>query len=220
MLGRLVPTPELKKKLIEMVLLSGGFGLTFLIVNYIHFQNFTVNVILYACMWDAVIAAIIVMGAYIWLRLKSGPLLATEFALTGIASFFLVLLYGVMGPTVVDRSLSIYLVQKVDQRGGAVAESSMHDIFVKEYLPEFGVVDVRLTEQLTSGTIKVEDGCVILTPKGVRVSRFVNWYRKALLPRKRNLMGVVTDQLTDPFAGREAIVDTSCPTDPREQDPQ
>ncbi|KCZ85729.1 hypothetical protein HAD_08590 [Hyphomonas adhaerens MHS-3] len=200
-----------KAKLIEMTLLSGAFGLVFLIVNYIHFQNIQVSVILYACIWDALIAGLLVLGPYGWFRLRKGPLLSTEFGLVGIASFILIMLYAVMGPTVIDRSLSIYIVQKIDQRGGRVAEAKMPEIFVKEYMPEFRLVDVRMTEQVTSGTVNIENGCVILTPKGKRLSRFANWYRKTLLPRKRVLMGEVSDQLTDPFAGKAAVVDTTCP---------
>lgn len=201
-----------KPRVVEMVLLSGAFGFVFLIVNYIHFQTLPVAVILYACLYDALIAALLVLGPYVWFRLAKGPLIATEFALTGLASFFLVMLYAVMGPTVIDRSLSIYIVEKIDHRGGTVAEAAMPDIFVKEYLPEFRLVDVRMTEQVTSGTVRIEDGCVVLTSKGRNLSRFANWYRRTLLPQKRVLMGEVTNQLTDPFAGARQLVDTRCPS--------
>ena len=203
----------LRRKLVEMTCLSGAFGLVFLIVNFIHFQAFPVSVILYACVWDALIAALLVLVPYGRFRLASGPLIATEFGLTGIASFFLIMLYAVMGPTVIDRSLSIYIVEKIDQRGGRVAETAMPDIFIREYMPEFRLVDVRMTEQITSGTVRIDKGCVILTPKGRRLSGFARFYRKTFLPRKRVLMGEVTDQLTDPFAGAKQIVDTTCPSD-------
>ena len=200
-----------RQKIIEMVLLSASFGIVFLIINFIHFQTIPVSVILYACFWDAIIAGVLVFGAYWMLRLRKGPLLKTEYSLVAISSLLLVMLYAVMGPTVIDRSLSIYIVEKIDQRGGEVSEASIPNIFTKEYMPEFRLVDVRMTEQLTSGTVKIEDGCVTLTPKGRRLSRFASWYRKTLLPKKRILMNEVTAQLTDPFAGTQAIVDTKCP---------
>jgi hypothetical protein len=101
-------------------------------------------------------------------------------------------------------------VQKVDQRGGEVAESAMPDIFVKEYMPEFRLVDVRLTEQLTSGTLQNDDGCLILTNKGRALSRLAAFYRRTFLPQKRILMVEVTDRLTDPFRNAAQIVRTDC----------
>ncbi|MEM9150716.1 MAG: hypothetical protein AAGB19_09725 [Cyanobacteria bacterium P01_F01_bin.3] len=130
--------------------------------------------------------------------------------LVSIASNLLILLYAVMGPTVIDRSLSLYIVEKLDQRGGQISEAAMGDVFVREYLPEFRLVDVRLTEQVASGTARIEDGCVILTEKGRQLSAFVGFYRRTFLPKKRYLRGEITDQLTKPFANAKAIVDTSC----------
>ncbi len=200
----------IRRRIIEIFALSAVLGAAFLIVNFIHFQYITVSVILYACMWDALIASVIVLGAYTYLRREAPVLLATEFALTALASNLLILLYGVMGPTVIDRSLSIYIVQKIDQRGGEVAEAAMAAIFVEEYMPEMRLVDVRMTEQLTSGTVVIEDGCILLTSKGRLVSGFADVYRKTLLPQKRLLMGEVTDTLTDPFRDAAQIVETAC----------
>ncbi len=200
----------LRRKIIEMLALSSAFGICFLIINYMHFQTLTVSVILFACIWDAILASLIVSGGFYLFWRKKSALLSTEFALVAIASNLLILLYSVMGPTVIDRSLSLYIVNKIDQRGGEVSEAAMGDVFVQEYLPEFRLVDVRLTEQVTSGTVRIEDGCIYLTPKGKTLSGFVGWYRTNFLPQKRNLMGEVTDQLTNPFKNAEAVVDTAC----------
>ena len=201
----------LSKRVSEIIALSAALGAAFLIINFLHFQYITVSVILYACIWDALLASVIVFGAYAYLRRKAPVLLPTEFALTAAASNLLILLYSVMGPTVIDRSLSVYIVQKIDQRGGEVAEAAMPAIFVEEYMPEMRLVEVRMTEQLTSGTVVIEDGCVILTGKGRFFSGFADAYRKTLLPQKRLLMGEVTDQLTDPFRDAPQIVETACP---------
>ena len=202
---------DFKSKILEMTTLSVILGSAFLIVNYAHFQLITVNVIMYACVIDAIVSTILVICFYMLIRRKNSPLLMTEFSLVVIASNLLIILYGVMGPTVIDRSLSLYIVNKIDQRGGQVSEASLPDLFVKEYLPEFRLVEVRMTEQVTSGTVTIENGCVMLTPRGRRLSRFVNFYRKSFLPKKRNLMGEITDQLTDPFSNTSVIVDTACP---------
>ncbi|MEQ3650109.1 hypothetical protein [Hyphomonas sp.] len=200
----------IKAKAIEITVLSASLGALFLIVNYLHFQYVPVAVILFACIWDAIIASILVLGAYWLFRRRTSPLLVTELALTAIASNLLILLYSVMGPTVIDRSLSIYIVEKLDQRGGEVAAAAIEDIIRDEYLDEFKVPEVRMTEQLTSGTVVSQDGCLHLTPKGRRLSGFAHFYRAHFLPRKRVIGGEVTDSLLDPLKGQPVRVPFAC----------
>lgn len=201
---------ELKKKFLEIFALSVALGASFLVINFLHFKYISVSVILYACLWDAAIATLLVMAGFIALRGGRSHLLPTETILTAISSNLLIIVYSIMGPTVIDRSLSLYIVNKIDQRGGEVREEAMSDIFIYEYLPEFRLVDVRMTEQVTSGTVEIKDGCIYLTDKGRIISQFANWYRANFLPQKRNLMGEVTDQLTDPFKDSKAIVQSDC----------
>ena len=202
---------QTRTKIFEMIALSGAFGLTFLIVNYIHFQNITVSVILYACIWDALIAGLLVLGPYALFRLQRGPLLVTEYALIGIASFFLVMLYAVMGPTVIDRSLSIYIVEKIDYRGGEVAEAAMPKIILTEFMEEYKVADVRMTEQVTSGTVDIHDGCIHLTARGKRLASFTRFFRENFLPKHRKVGDENTDALTHPYVGAPVLVPYSCP---------
>jgi len=199
-----------KRRCMELLLLSAALGLSFLVINFLHFQFLTVKVILYACILDAFLASVIVLLVYWFVWRPKSALLISEVVLVSIASNLLILLYAVMGPTVIDRSLSLYIVEKLDQRGGQISEEAMADIFVREYLPEFRLVDVRLTEQVASGTAKIENGCVILTEKGRQLSAFVSFYRRVFLPKKRYLRGEVTDQLTKPFDNSESIVDARC----------
>jgi hypothetical protein len=55
-------------------------------------------------------------------------------------------------PTVIDRSLSFYILEKLQQRGGGIRYAAFEQVFTQEYLKEHRLVDVRLTEQLESGT--------------------------------------------------------------------
>lgn len=57
---------SIKAKVYEITSLSASFGVLFLIVNYLHFQYVPVVIIIFACLWDAVIASVLVLGAY-WL---------------------------------------------------------------------------------------------------------------------------------------------------------
>jgi hypothetical protein len=187
-----------------------GLGVTFLIVNWIHFRWFEVSVILYACVVDLVVACALLLPIHIYLCRARWRERGVELSLCAVIGALGVLLYSVMGPTVIDRSLSIYIVEKVDQRGGAVAEAAIPAIFVEEYMPEFRLVDVRLTEQLHSGTLTLDGGCLHLTARGRFLADVMKVYRANFLPRRRVLRGEVTDQLTRPFDGAEQRVDTAC----------
>ena len=118
--------------------------------------------------------------------------------------------FAISVPTVIDRSLSFYLLEKLQQRGGGIREDAFADVFTKEYLPEHRLVDVRLTEQLQSGTIVIDDGCVELTSRGQRLAHFSRWFRAHWLPRHRLLMGEYTDDLTNPFRHGAGAVDYTC----------
>ncbi|MEL6245291.1 MAG: hypothetical protein AAFQ85_08080 [Pseudomonadota bacterium] len=201
----------LKAKIIEMVALSAAFGVVFLIVNAIHFRTLPVSVIFYACILDAIIASIIVLFAFRSLRAKMTTLHSTEIALVAIASNLLILLYALAGPTVIDRSLSIYIVEKIDFRGGEVAEDAMPEIILKEFWQEYRVPEVRMTEQMTSGTVDIKDGCIHLTARGRILANFTRFYRRTFLPQRRVIGDDVTNALSHPYQNAPVLVPFECP---------
>lgn len=168
-----------------------------------------VDVVFYSSI-GCVAIALLVAGALLYL--------SRAFAtLGGLEKFQLLVIWSLLGyafaisvPTVIDRSLSFYLLEKLQQRGGGIRQDRFQDVFVKEYMNEHRLVDVRLTEQLESGTIEIHDGCVRLTPRGQRLASFSRWYRANLLPRHRLLMGQYSDDLTNPFRASTASVDYTC----------
>ena len=93
---------------------------------------------------------------------------------------------------------------------GGIQQSRFADVFTQEYLKEHRLVDVRLTEQLESGTIEISNGCVKLTDKGQRLAAASRYFRQNFLPKQRLLMGQYSSDLTDPFRQSEAIVDYQC----------
>ena len=98
-----------------------------------------------------------------------------------------------------DRSLSFYLLEKIQQRGGGIQKSGFEDVFIKEYMPEHHLVEIRLTEQLESGTIIIENSCVKLTKKGEILATISRYFRKHFSPKRRLLLGKYTSDLIDPF---------------------
>ena len=110
----------------------------------------------------------------------------------------------------IDRSLSFYILEKLDQRGGAILVNRFEDVFTKEFMYEHRLVDVRLTEQQESGTVEIIDGCAILTDRGRAIVAFSSYFRKNLLPQKRLLNGEYSSDLTNPFRESIEAPDYSC----------
>ena len=117
----------------------------------------------------------------------------------GIIFLLLGYSFAISIPTVIDRSLSFYLLEKIQQRGGGIQKSGFEDVFIKEYMPEHHLVEIRLTEQLESGTIIIENSCVKLTKKGEILATISRYFRKHFLPKRRLLLGKYTSDLIDPF---------------------
>jgi len=185
-------------KIIYSIISTSLFLIILIVVYYIHINFFQVDVVFYAAIADGVIAAaiagIVVFGLRFFRRLG------------GFEKFQLIVLWLTVGyalaisvPTVIDRSLSFYILEKIQQRGGGIRHERFEEVFTQEYVKEHHLVDVRLTEQLESGTIVIEDGCVLLTERGKRVANFGRYFRTNWLPKQRLLMGEYSDDLTDPF---------------------
>lgn len=185
------------------------FGLLLLTTYYIHIAFFCVNVVLYSSIMDALIAtgvaSLLLFG---WSKFQH---------LNGFEKTQLMLIWALAGyilaisvPTVIDRSLSFYILEKIHQRGGGIQLNRFEDVFTKEYIKEHRLIDIRLTEQVESGTIFIQNGCVKLTERGDRLAEFSRFFRQNLLPKKRLLMGEYSDDLTDPFRHSEAVVDYRC----------
>src|SRR5262249_28418811 len=104
----------------------------------------------------------------------------------------------------------IYILEKLDQRGGRIAQSAFDHILKEEFFPEHRLVDIRLTEQINSGTIAIINGCVMLTPRGRTIVAFSRFYRTKFLPKKREIMGKLSDDLTDPFRNARTPVPFEC----------
>lgn len=196
-------------KLIRAGLASALFLALLLLVYFIHVRFFRVDVVFFAALFDVLLAAILASAALLGLGYFA--------VFNGFERFQLILIWLMLGyvyaisvPTVIDRSLSFYILEKMQQRGGAIRVERFEEIFTREYAQEHALVAVRLTEQQASGTVTIAGGCVKLTKRGERLANFSRLFRRHLLPRQRLLMGTYTDRLTDPFRGGGASTDDSC----------
>lgn len=196
-------------KYVKALLASAFFLGCLLATYYLRISYGKVDVVLYSAILGTLVATALA-GALI--------VFSSHFSdFTGLEKIQLVLIWLLAGyafsvsvPTVIDRSLSFYILEKLQQRGGGIRHDRFEDMFIKEYMVEHRLVDVRLTEQLESGTITIDQGCVRLTPRGDRLASFSRFFRAHLLPKQRLLMGKYSDDLTDPFRHSRTDMDYAC----------
>jgi hypothetical protein len=185
------------------------FVVALLLIYVLHSLYLRVNVVFYSAILDGVIATALcgaLLFALPWFRVLGQVeklQLLVIWLLLGYA-------FAISVPTVLDRSLSFYILEKLDQRGGGIRQDAFAGVFINEYMKEDHLVDVRLTEQLQSGTITISNGCVLLTDKGRHLAQISRFFRNNLLPKHRLLMGHYSDVLTDPFRNSVTDVDYRC----------
>ncbi len=189
---------DLIAKISQLSWLTVLFVVLFFAVYLIHSWYFRVNVVFYAALIDAIIAMSIT-SIFIFFGSFSHKILVTEKLLLLLVWALLGYSIAISVPTVVDRSLSFYILEKLEQRGGSIRQSAFEDIFRREYMIEHRLMDVRLTEQLESGTIMISEQCVRLTETGRLIAKSSSWIRQHLLPKQRQILGEYSDALTNPF---------------------
>jgi len=179
------------------------FFLLLVTVYILHIKYFKVDVVFYSAIYDGVLASVFTFLILLkWDYFSDFNIF--EKLHMGFSYVLLGYIFSISVPTVIDRSLSFYILEKLQQRGGGIYQSAFEGVFTKEYLVEHKLVDVRLTEQLSSGTIIIKNGCVKLTQKGNKLAKLSRYFRQNFLPKKRLLMGHYSNALTDPF-GHGAI---------------
>lgn len=196
-------------KYLKLLGATALFGLLLLVVYVVHVRYVPVNVVFYSAILDDVLATgltLLVLAAIGWLRSFS------RFEIAQMVCIWLLLGYSfaISVPTVIDRSLSFYILEKLQQRGGGIKLDAFDQVFTQEYVKEHRLMDVRLTEQQQSGTIVIRNGCVLLTDWGQTIATTSRYFRNHFLPKQRLLMGEYSDDLTDPFRNSVKRSDYQC----------
>ena len=196
-------------KYFKFITATAIYTLLLLVIYVLHVRYVPVNVVFYSAILDAVLATIlaaILIATVRWFKVF------TRFETLQLCCIWLLLGYSfaISVPTVIDRSLSFYILEKLQQRGGGIKLDAFDQVFTQEYVKEHRLVDVRLTEQQQSGTIEIKDGCVKLTAWGQTIASSSRYFRAHFLPKQRLLMGKYSDDLTDPFRNSVDRTDYRC----------
>jgi hypothetical protein len=196
-------------KYLKLVVATAAYAILLLAIYVLHVRYVPVNVVFYSAILDAVLAmilAITLVATVRWFKVF------TRFEILQLCCIWLLLGYSfaISVPTVIDRSLSFYILEKLQQRGGGIKLDAFDQVFTQEYVKEHRLVDVRLTEQQQSGTVEIKDGCVKLTAWGQTIASSSRYFRAHFLPKQRLLMGKYSDDLTDPFRNSVERMDYRC----------
>jgi hypothetical protein len=201
---------ESATRLLGRILVAAAlFLVIFGAIHYVHFRFMLVNVVVFSAVFDGFLATLITSlilftnRFFSTVQTSEKMLLSVIFLLTGYTLALSI-------PAVIDRSLSFYILEKLQQRGGGILLDRMPEVFTQEYMKEHHLVDIRITEQTEAGTVVVRDGCVRLTPWGNSMATASRFYRLHFLPTRRLLMGAYSSALVDPFQGDQGEKDYVC----------
>lgn len=196
-------------KYLKLVAATAVYFILLLVIYVLHVRYVPVNVVFYSAILDAVLATIL---AFVLIATVRWFKVFTRFETLQLCCIWLLLGYSfaISVPTVIDRSLSFYILEKLQQRGGGIKLDAFDQVFTQEYVKEHRLVDVRLTEQQQSGTVEIKDGCVKLTAWGQTIASSSRYFRTHFLAKQRLLMGKYSDDLTDPFKNSVERVDYRC----------
>jgi hypothetical protein len=198
------------KRFLSIFGLIALYLVLFLCISVVHFRLVPVTVVLYAALFDAVLAAATMAAIAVGLLRRRLPTTSAEIALALCVGVLLAVIYSIMVPTLIDRSLSIYVLEKLHQHRGGIKQGTIEDVITQTYFIERRVVDVRLTEQLDSGTITIKDGCIRLTPRGEFVVRLSQFYRKTMLPKRRKMIGTIMSDFALPSHDAAPAISPAC----------
>ena len=159
----------------------------FFTINAIHFYFFNVNVILYTLLFDLIISLLVVVIGLAVINknfyLNKNLLLTILFL---IATSQTLVIYAFVVPTAIERSLSVYLLERLESNKGTLSISDFNIIAKNEYFNDMNAVETRINEQIATGSIEVIDDKVIITDKGKSMLRIFSFVKSYLLPDRKD----------------------------------
>lgn len=113
----------------------------------------------------AVVAALLLCAIGIGLRRRLRIDSATLAGAVAISLSFNIC-FLVIFPVTFDRSISMFLLARIERQDGQLDSQGLKQVFAMEYLDEMQQIDRRIAEQSLSGNIRVTQGRISITPQG------------------------------------------------------
>jgi hypothetical protein len=143
-----------------------------------------IDIVFYRGVALCIVACVLTMITVGWLGQRLGVATVRDAFAAGCLSFGLNLSFLVIAPVTVDRSISVFMIATMAAAPDrAVTTAEMDQAFRAQYLERMTQIDRRMKEQVTSGTIALENGALEngtyrITEKGLgfmRTARLVAW---------------------------------------------
>ena len=166
-----------------LILAIGYIGL-FFIVNAIHFHFFNPQVILYSLLFDLIVSLMIVVISLVIINktffLYKNALFTLFFL---ISTSQALVIYAFVVPTAIERSLSVYLLERLESSQGMLSISDFNNIAEHDYFNDMSVIETSIDEQVSTGSIVIIDNKVVITDKGKRLVKIFSFVKRYLLPK-------------------------------------
>ena len=151
----------------------------FTVLGFVIYFSFTHVFVSGRLYYDGLIATSIAAFVFLILiatrsleRLTSLRATSPELFSSAIAALFLVYSFHVTLPTIIDRSISLYVLSRIDQERGVTLEE-MHNDFLAGYVSNYDSTCRRLEEQLVSGNVELRQGRYHMTQLGAGLLRVI-----------------------------------------------
>lgn len=127
-----------------------------------------VSILFYRGVLLAGITAILLLAIAILLRRRLRIEPATLIGATALSLAFNIS-FLIVFPVTFDRSITMFLLARIERHDGALDDEALERLFVREYLGDLRQIDRRIAEQRLSGNIAVRAGHIHITPQGRRL---------------------------------------------------
>ncbi len=195
-------------KFLYSVIILLTYIISLLLIYLFYINSIKVDVLLYSSILCAFLALIVILILLFTAKFKIFNL----FEKTCVVSICFLVGYSlaISLPTVIDRSLSFYILEKLNQRGGGIQLNKINLVFTNEYIEEHRLMEIRITEQLITKSVLIDNNCLRLTDKGKKLVHFSTFFRKYFLPKKRLIGEEYSDDLLLPLNNKTKVPDYLC----------
>lgn len=158
--------PYLHLAVTNLATLALGFLLYILLIRSPLFGG--VGILFYRGILIAAVTAalLLICGILLSQRLRLDPATIVGSAALSLAFNICFL---ITFPVTFDRSITIFLLSRIERHDGQLTAPMLEQVFVREYLDDMRQIDRRVAEQALSGNIRVDQGRIHITPQGTRL---------------------------------------------------
>lgn len=151
----------------------------FLAIDIFHFNYFRPHIVLHGMMMD--MGFTILITVLLVRLLPALPFHAILLTNASIIFLFIASLYSVLGPVMCDRSLSVFILQKLEEASDAHKTLTVPELVAltqTHYIQGSHMVEKRLAEQQATGAINIQDDKITLTPGGILAAQIFEFFYK------------------------------------------